>query len=102
MKRCDSLPCVTWGPHLHSSSVLAVISLLKHWNSTGVVAEMHFPVLAHHDGVTKNESISFPKGKQCRDTAILIQKVEMQPWGAALVVQTTPPGGPASVKNPRL
>lgn len=63
MKRCDSLPCVTWGPHLHSSSVLAVISLLKHWNSTGVVAEMHFPVLAHHNGVTKSESISFPQGQ---------------------------------------
>lgn len=24
---------------------------------------MHFPVLAHHNGVTKNESISFPQGQ---------------------------------------
>lgn len=91
---------LTLGTHV-SVRLRRVTSLLQHWDSNRVVDETHFPFFVCHNEVIQllpatlfvsersylNDSVGFPQGQRVWGSVIVIQKVEIQPWGGALVVQ---------------
>lgn len=78
-----------------------VTLLLQHWDSSRLIAEMHFPFFVCHYEVMQlllllfmpersylNDMVGFPQGQRVWGSVTAIWKVEIQPLEGALIVET--------------